>query len=200
MKGDACKGGKLSKERLTVLVAANMSGNDKLPLLVIGKFAKPRCFNGVQTLPVHYEANKKAWMKSDIFTTWLLKLDRKFQSNRRKVAMVVDNCPAHPNLQAQLQAIKLVFLPPNTTSLLQPSDQGIIRNLKVHYRHILLQKRVMAIDKNEGFSVNVLDALRILQVAWDKVSEQTIANCFQHSGFKIPSNDTCPMATQINTR
>lgn len=32
-----CNGGKLSKDGLTVLVCANMSGNDKLPLLVIGK-------------------------------------------------------------------------------------------------------------------------------------------------------------------
>ena len=80
MKGDTCKGGKLSEKRLTVLVAANMTGSDKLPLLAIGKFAKPRCFKGIQTLPVQYEANQKAWMKSDIFTSWLIKLDQKFLS------------------------------------------------------------------------------------------------------------------------
>ncbi len=37
-------GGKRSKERLSVLVCANMDASDKLPLLVIGKAAKPRCF------------------------------------------------------------------------------------------------------------------------------------------------------------
>lgn len=39
-----CHSGKKSKDRLTALVCANMSGNDKLPLLIIGKYARPRCF------------------------------------------------------------------------------------------------------------------------------------------------------------
>ena len=72
MKGDTCKGGKLSKERLTVLVAANMTGSDKLPLLAIGKFAKPRCFKGIQTLPVQYEANQKGWMGYEVRHFYLL--------------------------------------------------------------------------------------------------------------------------------
>ena len=49
MKGETCSGGKKSKERITVLVCANMTGTEKLPLLVIGKFAKPRCFKNVHT-------------------------------------------------------------------------------------------------------------------------------------------------------
>lgn len=46
-----CHGGKKSKERLTAMVCANMTGNDKLPLLIIGKSAKPRCFKNKKTLP-----------------------------------------------------------------------------------------------------------------------------------------------------
>jgi hypothetical protein len=38
-----------------------MSGSEKLPLLVIGRSAKPRCFKNAN-VPVQYEANKKAWM------------------------------------------------------------------------------------------------------------------------------------------
>lgn len=62
-KGERCTAGKKSKERLTVLVGANMDGSEKLPLLVIGKSAKPRCFKNAN-IPVDYTANKKAWMKS----------------------------------------------------------------------------------------------------------------------------------------
>ena len=76
MKGEHCSGGKKSKERITVLICANMTGTEKLSLLVIGKFAKPRCFKNVRTLPVQYEANRKAWMISDLFSSWLTKLDR----------------------------------------------------------------------------------------------------------------------------
>ena len=42
-KNETCAGGKMSKERLSVLVAASMAG-EKLPLLVIGKAAQLRCF------------------------------------------------------------------------------------------------------------------------------------------------------------
>ena len=36
-KGEKCQGGKLSKEMVTVLVAANADGSEKLPLLMLGK-------------------------------------------------------------------------------------------------------------------------------------------------------------------
>lgn len=56
-KGEKCHGDKQSKERLTLLQCVNMSGTDKLPLLIIGKSTRPRCFKGVKTLPIDY-ANK----------------------------------------------------------------------------------------------------------------------------------------------
>ena len=37
LKGESCHGGIRSKQRLTVLVGANLDGTEKLPLLVIGK-------------------------------------------------------------------------------------------------------------------------------------------------------------------
>ena len=36
-KGEKCYGSKRSKDRVTVLVRTNVTGKDKLPLLVIGK-------------------------------------------------------------------------------------------------------------------------------------------------------------------
>ncbi|XP_051162414.1 tigger transposable element-derived protein 4-like [Leptopilina boulardi] len=61
-KEEKCHGGKQSKKRITVLHCANMTGTDKLPLLVIGKSKRPRCFKGVKTLPADYENNSKAWI------------------------------------------------------------------------------------------------------------------------------------------
>lgn len=106
-----------------------MAGSEKLKLLVIGKSKKPRCFKHVKSLPVQYEANIKAWMTGEMFASWLWKMDRDFERQKRKVLFFVDNCTAHPNVSG-LCAIKVIFLPPNTTSKLQPMDQGIIKNLK----------------------------------------------------------------------
>lgn len=95
-KGVNCNGGKCSKDRLTVLVCANMTRAEKLPLFVIGKAKNPSCFKNVKTLHTHYDANKKPWITSELFSNWLRSLDRKFHHQKRKVAMVVDNCPTHP--------------------------------------------------------------------------------------------------------
>lgn len=183
-KNVSCQGGKRSKERLTVLVCSNMSGDDKVPLLVIGKSANPRCFKNVKTLPVEYKNNTKAWMTGELFTSWLMKLDKKFHRQNRKVAMVIDNCPAHPKIKG-LKSIELVFLPPNTTSHTQPMDQGIIKNLKVHYRRQVIKKQLEAIDNRVDLVLNVLDALRLLRQSWSMVTAQTISNCYRHAGFKF---------------
>ena len=62
-KGEHCSGGKHSKVRLTELSAGNDTG-EKLPLFVIGKSAKPRCFSSVKSLPCCYSSQKRTgWME-----------------------------------------------------------------------------------------------------------------------------------------
>ena len=72
--GERCSGGKHSKVRLTGLAADNATG-EKLPLFVIGKSVKPRCFSGVKGLPYRYRAQKKSWMDGDLFTEWAKELE-----------------------------------------------------------------------------------------------------------------------------
>ncbi|XP_064488392.1 tigger transposable element-derived protein 4-like [Ornithodoros turicata] len=180
--GDTCTGGKHSKVRITVLVGANMSGTDKLKLLVIGKAKSPRCFKHVKTLPVDYTANSKSWMTQALFEQWLRGMDRRFVREKRKVLFLVDNCPGHGDV-AGLSAIRLEFLPPNTTAKLQPMDQGVISSLKRHYRRSLLQRMLLCMETEKDYQVNLLSALHLLARAWDMVTETTIANSFRHAGF-----------------
>ncbi|XP_060855630.1 tigger transposable element-derived protein 4-like [Metopolophium dirhodum] len=72
IKGDACVGGKKSKDRLTVLMCGSMAGEIRKPL-VIGKSMKPRCFKNmnIALLPVTWKSNKKAWMTAEIMEQWL---------------------------------------------------------------------------------------------------------------------------------
>ena len=61
-KVERCSGGKHSRVKPTGLAAGNAIG-EKLPLFVIGKSAKPRCFSGVKSLPCRYRSQKRAgWM------------------------------------------------------------------------------------------------------------------------------------------
>lgn len=66
-KREKCHGGKLSKERLSVLACTNATGSQKLRLLVIGKSKAPRCFKNVRTFPCDYVSQNRAWMTGDIF-------------------------------------------------------------------------------------------------------------------------------------
>jgi hypothetical protein len=137
-KNESAKRFKFLKERVTVLCCANMK-DEKRDLLVIAKSKNPRCFKGVRSLPVYY-SNANAWMTSAIFNDWLVKRDLEL---KRKIVLLVDNCTAHTN-SSLLKNIKVNFLPANTTSLIQPCDQGIIRVLKL----IIAGKRVRELQLN----------------------------------------------------
>lgn len=200
-KGESCKGGKLSKERITVLVTANLTGSEKRQLMIIGKYKNPRCFKNIHRLPVNYKFNKRAWMTSEIFTTELREWDQELLRKKRKILLLVDNCPAHPKVEG-LRHIKLVFMPPNTSSKLQPMDQGIIHSLKSYYRKILLSRIIDAMDSEDQFSVNLLDAINFINMAWQNVTKQTIRNCFRHGGFienkeNFDSEDELPLSEWI---
>ena len=130
-KGKSAPGGEKSKVRLTGMAAASAVG-EKLPMFVKWKSKNSRCFKNVKHLPCEYKSQKKSWMNSEIFEEWVRKLDRKFRADDRNIALIIDKCPAHPSI-SNLTNVKLVFLHPNTTSILQPMDQGVIRGLEAHY-------------------------------------------------------------------
>lgn len=193
LKGDQCSGGKKSKDRVTVLLCANMSGSEKLTPLVIGKSLKPRCFKNIKSLPVEYCANRCSWMTSKIFEEWLLKFDRRCKLQGRKIVLFLDNCPAHVSMK--LDNIVLSFMPPNTSAKLQPCDQGIIANFKHFYRRSVLQKMIHQLDSQTessasfDFHFTLLDAMFNVHTAWNNVTQSTIANSFAHAGFRFDSDD-----------
>ena len=126
-KEKKCSGGKKSKVRLTGMAAASAVG-EKLAMFVIWKSKNLGCFKNVKHLPCEYKSQKKSWMNSEIFDEWVHKLDRKFCADDRNIALIIDNYPAHSSI-SNLTNVQLVFLPPNTMSILQPMDQGVIGSL-----------------------------------------------------------------------
>lgn len=55
-----------------------------------------------------------------VLTEWLTTLDKRVSRN---ILLLIDNCTAH-KIHVNLNTIKIVYLPANTTSLLQPCDHG----------------------------------------------------------------------------
>ena len=185
-KHDPCRGIKHSKSRVTILPCANMTGTEKRRLLVIGKYENPHALRGRKhKLPCTYKWNQKAWMTSTVFTEWLQYWNRQLSQQGRHIALVLDNAPCHPKIS--LSNIKLEFLPPNTTSHTQPLDQGIIANMKSHYRHLYtLGYLCPAMEAGKRPSYTLYDALQVIDQAWSMVTPRTITRCFRRAGFKHP--------------
>ena len=87
-------------------------------------FSNPLLFGNQKyqrPMSVHYFSSSKAWINSVLGT-----LDRRMNFENLKVILFLDNATCHPErLQSGLTNIKLVLLPKNTTSRLQPLDAGI---------------------------------------------------------------------------
>jgi hypothetical protein len=121
-EGASCKGINVNKDRITILVCANLDGTEKLPLLVIGKSIQPRCFRNTKLLPCTCCHKKIARMTCESFQEFLVSLDRRMASKSRKILLFVDHCPAHPKDVRNFKNVQVEFFPANTTSVLQLMD------------------------------------------------------------------------------
>ncbi len=110
---------------------------EKFKPLVIGKSQMPRTFKKQLPCLVMWKANSKTWMTRTIFLEYFQKFNAKMQIKNWKALILVDNTPCHPKME--LSNVKLVFLPPNTTTGTQRLDFGIIGNFKVKYCKMLLK-------------------------------------------------------------
>jgi len=133
-------------------------------------------------------------MTTVIFNDWLIKWDLEL---KRKIVSLADNCTEHTN-SSLLKNIKVIFLPANTTSLIQPCDLGITRAFKVHYRREIRAGIVAELDDIQDQSeagavakkISLLDTLRLVAMLWKRVSEKTIEYCFRKGGFSKTNAET----------
>lgn len=189
-KGMNCKGGKLYKDRITVLLTCSANG-EKLPPLVIGRSKLPRCLRGIdlKSLGIEYESSSKAWMTGNIFNAYLANLNEFFKRQNRKILLFIDNCPAHVlDSSINLSHIRVKYLPPNLTSSLQPLDGGIIRSVKANARKLQIMSLLLDMDSGKHVSelaksLTILDAMNFISKSWKLVKLETIRKCFHNSGF-----------------
>lgn len=96
-----------------------------------------------------------------------------------KVLHVMDNASAHPpglqdDLLEEFEFIRINFLPPNPTLLLQPMDQQVISNFKKLYTLSHIQQ---CFEVTEGTNLtlrefwrnhfDIVSCLKIIDKAWD---------------------------------
>lgn len=104
------------------------------------------------------------------------------QSQNREVLLLIDNFSGH-TIPYVPHNIRLEPFEPNMTSHVQPLDAGIIRCFKAHYRRQLCTR---AIELDEAgaediYKIDILEAMRMANKAWEAVSELTIKHCWDHT-------------------
>lgn len=181
---DNCKGIKQNKNKLTLLLCCSYAG-EKLKPLIIGGSKSPRCLKNVDLslLKIEYDFSKKSWMTKTIFEAWLERRNYDMAEMNRKIVLILDNATCH-NISKKFSNIDLIFLPKNTTSLIQPCDQGIIKAFKNKFNNFMTENII--IESNNGTKklqtvlteINLLDAICVARLAWDDVTEHTVQNCF----------------------
>ncbi|XP_036338616.1 jerky protein homolog-like [Rhagoletis pomonella] len=177
-------GRKIGKERITLLVCCNASGEHKLKLLMIGKAKNPRVFKQVK-LPLEYANSTNAWMTEMIFRNWFknsfvvqVRKHLKEKNLPVKALLLLDNATCHPlSLASSEEDICVMFLPPNCTALVQPMDQNAIRILKVNYRKSFLSFMLSNLTDNltdviKKFSLK--DVAFLVMKAWNAVGTNII--------------------------
>jgi len=85
--------------------------------------------------------------------------------------------------------VKVLFLPPSTTLILQPLDQGIIHAMKRHYRACVVWRKLCNIASERDINVNILEAMQMFSAAWRALKEEIISNCFRKAGVVYAEDD-----------
>jgi hypothetical protein len=151
-----------SKDWVTQMVASTGAGK-KLPLFMVGKSKKPECFRLCGDVPpMAYIHQTNAWFDKEITVHWINTVLWPWHlAHHGNVSclLLLDNCPAHVDLDNNKLPAKLIllFFPPNCTSFLQPTDMGMIACLKVGYEANML-RRLLAICDDDSLYKEALAA------------------------------------------
>ena len=189
-------GRKKSKDRVTLNVCSNISSSIKLPIYLIGKAQRPRCFKGtrMELLPVKYSGQTNAWMTSILFREWfhqdfvpqvqesLIALGEKPRAILLLDNYSLDNYSAHPEeseLVSDDGEIFAHFLPANVTSLIQPMDQGVLQAVKMKYKKKRLRRLIIEDDVGGSIvdfikSINMKIVVELVAESWSEIYSTTI--------------------------
>ncbi|XP_064100872.1 tigger transposable element-derived protein 1-like [Macrobrachium nipponense] len=145
-----------------------------------------------------WRTNARAWVTRQFFTDLVnlvfgLSVKEYLQKNNLplKALLILDNAPAHPpglqdDILEEFQFVKVLYLPPNTSSILQPMDQQVIANFKKLFTKHLF-RRCFEVTESTKLTLrefwkehyNIVVCLRIIDSAWQEVTRRTLNSAWK---------------------
>ncbi|XP_019721512.1 tigger transposable element-derived protein 1-like [Hippocampus comes] len=205
-------GHKPMKDKFTLLLCANASGDCQLKPLLVYHSENPRAFKSNHVLkaelPVMWRANAKIRVTRALFTEWAsevfapaIKTYLEENALPLRCLLVVDKAAAHPpsledDLDAEYNFIRVQFLPSNAARLLQPVGQQLVTHFKKLYTRALFS-RCFQVTKATDLTLsqfwrdhfNIFHCIHLIDQAWREVSHLTLQSAWKRLW------PTCPPET-----
>lgn len=184
-------GFKAAKDWLTHSLGGNAEGDLKLKPFLIYQSENPRALKGFTKaqLPVVWKSNKKAWLTSSLFQDYVcgylspaLEEYAAAKNIANRFLLIIDNAPSHPRaMEDWAENIEVLFMPPNTTSLIHPMDQTVIATFRAYYQRHTMAQLVQALDSNPDLTIqeywcryNIKKGIDNITVVWNEVDAKTM--------------------------
>ena len=98
------------------------------------------------------------------------------------VLLIIEKVPGrHQSISTEDEKVLVVLLPPNTTSLLHPLDQGIITCVKASYTRQVFEMIRAATDADPNLQVmgcwksfTTADTVTFIEAAMDELKSETV--------------------------
>ena len=186
------------KSQITVLVCASASGYTIPPMVVFDRKHLQVEMTAGEVPGTFYGLSDSGWMDAELFQEWFSNHFLVHVPSARPVLLLLDGHTSHYNptfLKAAAEEGIIVFcLPPHTTHLLQPLDNGAFASLKDHWRNECQR----FYSQNPGKVLNRRNFVGVFKKAW--VQAMTISNvmaCFHAVGV-FPVDKTIVLS-QLDT-
>ncbi|XP_068621835.1 tigger transposable element-derived protein 4-like isoform X2 [Battus philenor] len=172
------------KDRLSIFICANMTGSDKKRLVVCGtEDPLMHTQRDPDTLPVTYIRHAQAHFTTQMFEEYVKYWNRELQTLNRKAILILDRATIHSKLV--LSNLKLVFVPWKASSRLIPIRNGIFNRFRDEFRRLFLLEKSMNAVRGVDRNVTCLEALYMLEKAWDRLPAHLINDSFRVAGYDV---------------
>eukprot|EP00184_Porphyridium_aerugineum_P000243 CAMPEP_0184697098 /NCGR_PEP_ID=MMETSP0313-20130426/4179_1 /TAXON_ID=2792 /ORGANISM="Porphyridium aerugineum, Strain SAG 1380-2" /LENGTH=605 /DNA_ID=CAMNT_0027155861 /DNA_START=1 /DNA_END=1818 /DNA_ORIENTATION=+ len=209
MESQLTQGGKLYKERVTMLLTASATG-EKLKPLVIWKSEAPRSFKPKNPDWILYRYNPKSWMAQNIFQDYLKWLNGEMKKQKRNIVLLLDEGTSTYKIKPEdCSNLKIISLPllekviaishgmmsTALGHLQMPFEAGITKAFKERYRRYVMTFLITqdglgsyGYDQHYIDRLSIFHAVRMMRAAWDDTPQHTISHAFRYTlGLNVPS-------------
>ena len=172
-----------NKAQITVLACASASGYTIPPMIIFDRKSLSSQMIQSEVPDTFYGLSDSGWMDSTLFEEWFKSHFLRHAPAARPLLLLLDGHCSHYNpsvlRMARDEQVILFCLPPHTTHLLQPLDNGIFSSLKDNWR-----KECQAFfNANPGKVLNRHNFNEVFRPSWVKgMAISNVIGCFRLAG------------------